>query len=206
VTAAESFTLALDRAWWPLGDGTRSAVEVVEELMEHFEVDVPPAEERALRASLASFHDWARTLAPGRRSSFALVRDPATGRADALLSWRFGEAPEGAYDRILESARSLASTDDVQLVNNSATEVAVPVGRAIIVHDIAYSRTQGLQRPARERCMAAVFPEGSSALLELTVLTLDLALFTDLPDYVTRLVSGEELGVPAVRGFDGSEV
>jgi hypothetical protein len=131
--------------------------------------------------------------------SFALVRDVTTARADALLSWRLSEVDEGAYERYLASARELASTDAVELVNPSAEEASVPIGRAIVVHDIAYTRTPGVQNPARERCTVAVFPDGTAALLEITVSTIELSLFDDLPDYVLRLASGEQPGVPGYR-------
>jgi len=68
-----------------------------------------------------------------------------------------------------------------------------------VVHDIAYTRTPGVQRPARERCIVAVFPEGGDVLLELTVSTIDLSLFEDLPEYLLRLAAGEEDVVPGYR-------
>jgi hypothetical protein len=199
MTAAESFTLSLDRAWWPLGDGSDPIEDVVDVLVERLAPELAPAEERGLRASLAVHAQWARMSTPGEGQSFALVRDPSTARADAVLSWRFGEAPPGAYERFLASADALASTDDVELVNPSVVEAALPVGRAIVVHDIAYTRTPGVQRPARERCIVAVFPEGGDVLLELTVSTIDLSLFEDLPEYLLRLAAGEEDVVPGYR-------
>ena len=119
-------------------------------------------------------------------------------RADAILSWRFSEAPSDAYERFLASARELTSTGDVELVNPSVLEAQLPIGRAIVVHDIAYTRTPGVQRPARERCIVAVFPEGD-VLFELTVSTIELSLFDDLPEYVLRLAAGEEDAVPGYR-------
>ncbi len=193
------FTLSIDRAWWPLGDGTDPIEQVLDVVLAHNAPELPPAEERGLRASLAVHAAWAASLAPGQRQSFALVRDATTARADALLSWRLSEVDAGAYDRYLESARELASTDTVELVNPSVEEATVPIGRAIVVHDIAYTRTPGVQNPARERCVVAVFPTGTPALLEITVSTIELSLFDDLPDYVLRLASGEELGVPGYR-------
>jgi len=203
---AEAFTLQLSTAWWPLGDGTDPIEEVIDVLIERLAPDLAPAEERGLRAGLAVHSEWARSLAPGERQSFALVRDPATGRVDALLSWRFGEAPEGAYEHLLTSARAQESTDDVELVNPSVVETRVPLGRAIMVHDIAYTRTAGVQRPARERCIVAIFPDGTEALLELTVSTVDLSLFDDLPDFLLRLAAGEAVPAPGYREvMDGTE-
>jgi len=203
VNAPETFTLQLSPAWWPLGDGSDPIDAVVDVLIGQLAPDLEPAEERGLRASLAVYGEWAGSLAPGERRSFALVRDPATARADALLSWRFGEAPEGAYEHLLASARAQSSTDTVELVNPTVVETRVPLGRAVVVHDIAYARTAGVQRPARERCVVAVFPDGTDALLELTVLTIDLSLFDDLPDYLLRVASGEALPAPGYREVDG---
>jgi hypothetical protein len=199
MTAADGFTLSLDGSWWPLGDGSDPVESVIDVLIENLAPNLAPAEERGLRASLAVHAEWARSLAQGQRRSFALVRQPSSARADALLSWRFGEAPEGAYETLLASARGQESTETVELVNPSVTEMRVPLGRAIVIHDIAYSRTAGVQRPARERCIVAVFPDGSDALLELMISTIDLSLFDDLPDYLLRLAAGEELGVPGYR-------
>lgn len=193
------FTLSIDTAWWPLGDGSDPVDEVIDVLIERGAPELPPAEERGLRASLAVHAEWARSLAAGQRMSFALVREPSTARADALLSWRLSQVGEGDYGRYLDSARALQSTEGVELVNASAVEAAVPIGPAIVVHDIAYTRTPGVQTPARERCTVAVFPTGTRACLEITVSTIELSLFDDLPDYVLRLASGEELGVPGYR-------
>lgn len=199
MTAADSFTLSLDRAWWPLGDGSDPIADVIDVLIERLDPELPPAEERGLRASLAVHAEWARSSAPGQGQSFALVRDPSTARADAMLSWRFGEAPSGAYEHFLSSARALASTDDIELVNPSVTEVQLPIGPAIVVHDIAYTRTPGVQRPARERCIVAIFPGDGDVLLELSVSTIELSLFDDLPEYLLRLAAGEEDAVPGYR-------
>jgi len=196
---AVDLTLSIDRAWWPLGDGSDPVEAVLDVLIEHLAPDLPTAEEQALRASLAVYADWAASLSSGQRNSFALVRDPARGRADALLSWRLGEIPADGYERFLASARAMHSDSVVELVNPTVSEVELPVGRAIVVHDIAYSRTPGVQRPARERCIVAIFPTDEPVLLELSVSTIDLSLFDDLPDYVLRLASGEELGVPGYR-------
>lgn len=198
------FTLAIDGSWWPLGDGTDPVDEVIDVLIERQAPGLAPAEERGLRASLAVHAEWARSLAAGTRMSFALVRDPETARADALLSWRLTEVEEDGYERYLASARALASTDTVELVNPVVAEATVPIGPAVLVHDIAYTRTPGVQIPARERCTVAVFPAGTRAALEITVSTIELSLFDDLPDYVLRLASGEELGVPGYRESVGS--
>ncbi|MCS0500352.1 hypothetical protein [Protaetiibacter mangrovi] len=199
MSGLDALSLSLDRSWWPLGDGGDPIEAVLDVLIENLAPDLAPAEERGLRASLAVHAEWARSLPAGERSSFALVRDPSTARADALLSWRFGEAPSGAYDELLASARSRTSTDQVELVRPTTVETTVPAGRAIVIHDIAYTRTPGVQRPARERCIVAVFPTDSDALLELTASTIELSLFDDLPDYLLRIAAGEELGVPGYR-------
>lgn len=196
MSAAGTFTLSLPSVWWPLGDGTDPIGDVIDVLFEHYQPELEPAEERGLRASLAVHAEWARSLAPGERRSFALVRDARTARADALLSWRFGVAPEGAYEHILESAKALRSTETVELVDPSVVETRVPLGRAIVIHDVAYARTPGIQQPARERCIVALFPDGSDALLELNLSTIDLSIWDDLPDYLLRVASGEELPVP----------
>lgn len=206
MSSDEEFVLSIDRAWWPLGDGSDPVDAVIDVLIEHQAPELAPADERGLRASLAVYAEWAATLTQGQRNSFALVRDPATARADALLSWRLAEVPSDGYERFLASARALTSTDTTELVNPSVVEATVPVGRAIVVHDIAYTRTAGVQHPARERCIVAVFPTGTDALLELTVATIELSLFDDLPDYVLRLAAGEELGVPGYRESVGGEV
>lgn len=193
------FTLSIDSAWWPLGDGTDPIDDVLDVLIARGAPELAPAEERGLRASLAVHAAWARSLAAGQRMSFALVREPSTARADALLSWRLSEVDEGDYGRYLADAQALESTEQVELVNASAVEATVPIGPAIVVHDIAYTRTPGVQTPARERCTVAVYPTGTPARLEITVSTIELSLFDDLPDYVLRLASGEELGVPGYR-------
>lgn len=203
MTDIDGISMELDRAWWPLGDGTDPVEAIADALLSTLapDLDGPPA--IALRANLVTFAEWSQMLAPGERRSFALVRNPALGRVDALLSWRFSRIEGDVYDQYLALARSQESTERVELVNQRVLEYALPAGRAIAIHDVLIIRDGGLLQPARERCTVALFADAAPALLELHIATLDLSLFDDLVEYAMALVAGEQPGVPGQLEYRG---
>jgi hypothetical protein len=157
----------------------------------------------ALRANLVSFAEWSQMLAKGERRSFALVREPALGIVDALLSWRYSAVEGDLYADYLALAAAQRSTETVELINQRIEEYRVPSGRAIAIHDFLVIREGGVLQPARERCTVAVFPDNASVLIELHIATMDLALFDDLVAYAIALVSGERPALPGRLEYRG---
>ncbi|MGL4339156.1 MAG: hypothetical protein ACRCSP_01850 [Rhodoglobus sp.] len=198
MTGLDSISVELDRAWWPLGDGSHPVEAIADALMSTMVPDLAGPTATALRANLVSFAEWSQMLAPGERLSFALVRRPESGRVDALLSWRFSRIDGDVYDEYLSLARSQKSTERVELVNQRVLEFTLRHGRAIAIHDILVIREGGILQPARERCTVGFFIESESALIELHLATLDLSLFDDIVGYAMALLAGEN---PAVPGY-----
>ncbi|MBG6056296.1 hypothetical protein IWX81_002728 [Salinibacterium sp. CAN_S4] len=196
MTGLEQVSIQLDRAWWPLGDGTDSAAEIADALITSLVPTLGEPSVTALRSDLVSFADWSQSLAPGERRSFALVRYPEQGRVDALLSWRFSRIEGDVYDDYLALARSQQSTDRVELVNQRVLEFTLGLGRAVVVHDILLMREGGVLAPARERCTIGFFVDSEPALIELHLATMDLSLFDDIVEFALALVAGQDPGVP----------
>jgi hypothetical protein len=201
--AGDILTVDLDAAWWPLGDGTDAPADIADALATRLVPELKGPEGVALKASLVSFAEWSQSLSAGSRRSFALVRTPQLGRVDALLSMRFTDSMEGVYERYLSLTQDQRSTDTVDLVNQQVFEYALPLGRAIAIHDVLVIRSGGLQQPARERCTLALFPQERPVLIEFHLATLDLALFDDIVDYAVTIASGLNPGVPGLLQYDG---
>jgi hypothetical protein len=197
------FTVNLDGAWWPLGDGTDAPTDIADALMTTLIPGLEGPSAIALNANLVMFAEWAQMLAPGERRSFALVRTPELGSVDALLSWRYSETIDGLYERYLEIARDQHSTQTVELVNQRVLEYEIPTGRAIVIHDSLIIRDGGLIQPARERCTTALFLNSGPYLVEQHLATMDLALFDDIVEYSLGLLSGENPGVPGLLQYRG---
>lgn len=188
--------ILLDRAWWPLGDGSDPTDGVADALLSTLAPHLTGPAARALRANLVAYGEWALSLAPGERRSFALVRDLQLGRAEALLSWRYSLLADDVYDEYLALANAQESTARAELVNKVVAETMLPGGRALTIHDFVVFTDGGVPQPARERCTVAFFLDAAPALIELHIATPDLSLFDDIVGYAVSLLSGEPVGVP----------
>ena len=206
MTDAPGFYVQLESAWWPLGDGTDPAAGIADALVKTLASHVEGPSKTALHANLVIFAEWAQSLAPGERRSFALVRQPEIGRVDALLSWRYSRVTDGVYDQYLALARDQASSATVELVNQRVLEYAMPAGRAIAIHDVLLIRDGGLIQPARERCTVALFIDEEPVLVELHLATMDLSLFDDIVEYAIVLISGDNPGVPGMLEYRGEHL
>jgi hypothetical protein len=196
MTGGESPQILVDKAWWPLGDGTDPAEGVADALIDTFAAELATPARSALRANLVAYAEWSQSLTPGERRSFALVRDQRLGQVDALLSWRYSALADDIYAEYLSLARNQRSTPRVELVNPVIEERRLAGGRAIVIHDFVVFRDGGVQQAARERVTVAYFLDAAPALIELHIATPDLTLFDDIVEHAVGMVSGEVVGVP----------
>lgn len=196
-------TLDLHPAWWPLGDGSATPQVVADAVIEDAALPESP-EREALRAQLVGVGHLAAGLPAGSRWSWALVQDPMAARAEALLSVRFSPTEGDLYARYIEEAGLRASTETTELIEPRVVEARVPGGRVVVTHDFTRRiMKEGVQPPVMERCTAGVFLDGEDALLEITLITPDLALFDDMVAYVLNLAAEQPSGVPGVLRYDG---
>jgi hypothetical protein len=155
---------------------------------------------RQLGAGLRIVTGLAHSLAPGARTSHALVLQPDSGRVQALLSIRLSRITPEAYDNYLAAARAYAGDERVEAIKRSVEEVQLPDGRGILSHDFTLAiQREGVPDPALERCFLAYFPDGFDTAVEFTLLTQNLALFEDAPAYLVALAAGER---PAAPGWE----
>lgn len=194
--------LPLSGAWFRLPDQGDDVEAHVDGLLGEF----GPLEEEATRQLRAGLHIVARlahSLAPGARTSHALVLQPDSGRVQALLSIRLSRVTPDAYENYLGVARGFSGDDDVEVIKRRVEEVALPDGRGILSHDFTLAvQREGVADPALERCFLAYFPTGFDTAIEFTLLTQNLALFEDAPSYLMAVAAGER---PVVPGREASE-
>ena len=149
-----------------------------------------------LAAALGTVTALAAALPAGARRSFAFVIAPHTGRVEALLSMRVSRITPGAYDNYLVAARSLSGDEGTEVIRRTVEEVDLPTGRGVLSHDFTLPvAREGVPNPAMERTFLALFPHGGETGVEFTLLTQNLALFSDTGAYLMALAAGEDPSV-----------
>lgn len=153
-----------------------------------------------LEFGLRAVSSVAAGLPAGSRESRALVRNPASGHVDALLSVRIRPVEADGYDSYLAAAQALAGNEEVELIRRQVEEVRLPLGRGVLSHDFAYPLLrEGVPAPAMERTFLGLFPDSQPVCLEFTLLTQDFALFSDAPAFLLELAVGDN---PPIPGMD----
>lgn len=153
-----------------------------------------------LTYSLRSVSAVAASLPPGNRDSSALVRNPASGRVDALLSIRVTSTVDGDYDRYLAAAQRPVGSDTVEVIKREVQELVVIGVRCVASHDFTLPiETEGVASPAQERTFLAMFSDDNSTCVEFALLTQDFALFVDSVSYLVAVAAGEN---PQTPGMD----
>lgn len=187
----------IDVAWRALPTPEEDADLAIEKLITSLEVD--EAAERGLRTGLGSVNVLAHRLTTGNRRSYALVRNPASGIVDALLSTKLSQVEPDAYDQYFAAIRATDVADGFEIINRTLIETRLPAGRAIVLHDFtATDDSGGMPEPALERAILALFVDGSAALIEFYLAAQNLALFADMEEFLITLASGERARTPAV--------
>jgi hypothetical protein len=194
--------LPLSGAWFRLPDQGDDVAAGIGALL----AELGPLEEdptRELEAGIRIVTGLAHALAPGARTSHALILQPDSGRVQALLSIRLSRVTPEAYDNYLSAARVFSGDDSVEVIKRNVEEVELPDGRGILSHDFTLAvQREGVADPALERCFLAYFPTGFETAIEFTLLTQNLALFEDAPSYLMAVAAGER---PVVPGREASE-
>lgn len=146
-----------------------------------------------LAAALGTVTAIAAALPAGARRSFAFVIAPHTGRVEAMLSMRVSRITPGAYDNYLIAARSFSGDESTEVIRRTVEEVELPTGRGVLSHDFTLPvAPEGVPNPAMERTFLALFPHGGETGVEFTLLTQNLALFSDTGAYLMALAAGED--------------
>ncbi|MGN6274018.1 MAG: hypothetical protein ACTHMQ_13125 [Protaetiibacter sp.] len=194
--------LPLSGAWFRLpdqGDDVETQIDAL--LAEFAPLDEEPR--RQLEAGLRIVTGLAHSLAPGARTSHALILQPDSGRVQALLSIRLSRVTADAYDNYLTTARAFSGDERIEVIKRTVEEVELPDGRGILSHDFTLAvQREGVADPALERCFLAYFPSGFETAIEFTLLTQNLALFDDAPSYLLAVAAGER---PVVPGREAAE-
>lgn len=188
----------IDGSWTELPAGPDGADERLAEIIGGFELDESAAGrlERSLRLVMAV----AANLPAGARRSYALVPDPTSGSAQALLSLRVSRVTPDAYDNYLAAARALESDDKLEVIRRTIDEVVLPAGRGVLSRDFTLARvTEGVPDPATERTFLALFPTDADTAVEFTLLTQNLALFADAGEYLLALAANEKPTISEAR-------
>lgn len=191
--------IPLRQEWYRLPVDDAEPELALNTVLESFELESPDTIAR-LGWGLRAVSSVAAGLPRGSRESRALVRNPASGHVDALLSVRIRPVSAGDYDEYLAAAQGLTGSESVELIRREVDEVQVPLGRGIVSHDFTYPvMREGVADPAMERTFLAVYPDAEAVCLEFTLLTQDFALFTDAPAFLVELAAG---GNPPIPGMD----
>lgn len=182
--------------WFALPAADEPIDSALDELLASFE-PLEGEPRRQLRGGLSIVTRLAHSLAPGSRTSYALVLNPDSGRVQALLSIRLSRVTPDAYANYLAAARAYAGDARIEVVNRVVEEVRLPAGPGILSRDFTLPiEREGVPDPALERCFLAVFPEGYETAAEFTLLTQNLALFDDAGSYLLAMAAGERPIIP----------
>ena len=192
--------VSLREAWIRLPDAEDDADARIAEIVQAI---VPATEEAAaqrLARALAVVNSVAAGLPAGARENNALVLSPLAGRVEALLSMRVSRVGDDAYDRYLALARAFAGDESAEVINRVVEEVTLPAGRGIVSSDFTLPASDaGVPDPAMERAFLAYFPDGYGTVAEFTLLTQNLALFSDARAYLLALAAGDNPPLPGME-------
>ena len=178
---SHKYVLKLPADWHPLDGETEGEHRAFADLVANFEVDVATAS----RLLIALDSVWSAASSSKRNGgrTWALVRDPQSGNVDAILTSDIRVLTEGfGFDKYLDLVtESAKSTDSLEVVNRTFLTTQLPAGPAIVVHDFVLPlEMNGVQDPATERVICAIFPLGWNVMAEFAVVTQNLVLSTDL--------------------------
>lgn len=183
--------IAVGESWIPLPAENADHVEAIRQLVESFGLD-DDLTARRLGFALDMVMRVAHELPAGARKSYALVPSPHSGMVEALLSMRVSRVTTDAYENYLAAASTLESNERLEVIRRSVDEVVLPAGRGVLSRDFTLPRAvQGVPDPAMERTFLALFPDDSDSAVEFTLLTHNLALFSDAGEYLLALAANE---------------
>lgn len=190
-------TIPIRAPWVQLPGEGEDAVGAIAAIVAHAGLAVDSIAARRLTWSLGKVVEVAGAMPAGRRTSYALIEDPAAGRVDALLTYRVSRVTEDAAANYLEAARSFTGTPEVEVIHRTVEPIELPAGDAILSHDFTLPvQRGGVLDPALDRFFLTLFPSGGETGIEFTLLTPNLALFDNDGDYLVSLVRGEDPALP----------
>ena len=183
--------IAIGDVWTELPAEVDGAEEGIRQIVAGFALDDESAERR-LEHALGAVARVALELPAGARRNYALVPAPHSGTVEALLSMRVSRVTADAYDNYLAAASGLESDDRLEVIRRTVDEVVLPSGRGVLSRDFTLPvGAGGVPDPAMERTFLALFPDGGDSAVEFTLLTQNLALFSDAGEYLLALAANE---------------
>jgi hypothetical protein len=146
--------------------------------------------------ALAAVTAIAQSPIRGGRTHWAFVPVPSSGRVEALMSLGRIASSSAEADAYRDAASVNLDgpdpdpTNPAELVNRTVTEHALPVGRAIAIHDFVIEPTRGgVPDPAVERAIVALFPDRAARGIEMSIVTQNLVWFEDITGYLVDIAS-----------------
>ncbi len=193
-------TIPIREAWIELPEPEADIEAAIQAILERFEFGSDADARRRLGASLRTVHTVASALPSGARRNNALVLSPSSGRVEALLSLRVSRTVPGSYAEYLAAARALTGDERIEIIQRTVEEIDLPAGPAVLSRDFALPRSDGgVADPAMERAFLALFLADHDTVTEFTLLTQNLALFTDAGGYLSSLAAGENPPLPGME-------
>ncbi|CAN5369095.1 hypothetical protein BH09ACT5_BH09ACT5_16330 [soil metagenome] len=179
------YRIGVPEDWYELPLDESEAVA----LAESFSVAQETAD-RLVTASLGA-RNYVRTRPNPQRHAWGLIRNPSSGRVDAVLTLGFYRVEAGAVAAYAERVRGLpTAVGGVELIRQVVEETVLPDGPAAVVTDFALDNAvEGREASALERATVFYVPGQHAAGFEFSLVTHDLALFTDIGNYLLDLVS-----------------
>ncbi|MCU1515052.1 MAG: hypothetical protein JWO10_2142 [Microbacteriaceae bacterium] len=190
---ATGYAISLPAEWYQL-PGSRNTGDALAAIVSGF--DLPDETAERVKFALQNVNGVSFE-APGR-SNFALIRNPASGRVDAIMSISFPRQSAQSLADYREAARSVIPIAGLEQVERTVSEYPLPAGPAIVVHEFVLPRTDGgVSDPAVERAIVALFPDGFDSFFEFSIKTQDLTVFEDAAEYLLDIVAQVHLSAEA---------
>lgn len=179
------YRIGVPEAWYELPHDEEEAVALVATLG----VTPEPAE-RLVTASLGARH-YVRTRPNPLRHAWGFIRTPSSGRVDAVLTLGFYSVEANATEAYAARVRGMPTeVGGVELIRQVVEEAVLPDGPAVVITDFALDNAvEGGQASTLERATVFYVPGDQGAGFEFSLVTHDLALFSDIGGYLLELVS-----------------
>lgn len=185
MTELTRYRIGVPEDWYELPLDEAEAVDLVA----GFSIAEEPGE-RLVTACLGA-RNYVRTRPNPHRHAWALIRTPSLGRVDAVLTLGFYSVEADATAAYAERVRGMPeAVGGVELIKQAVEETVLPDGPAVVVTDFALDNAAEAREPsALERATVFYVPGQHSAGFEFSLVTHDLALFTDIGGYLLEVVS-----------------
>lgn len=161
-----------------------------ESVVSEFDFNLDDEAKERFTQSVGNVVEFLKLNESDNKQAWVYLHDPSSGRIDAVVTIELFSVNAGDKDRYKEAVNAEHATDTENVVNRHASFHEVAEGEVIVVNDVLIPPADSvLIVPAIERAITAVFLHGDSMMVEISVLTQDLALFEDIAEF-SRLIAG----------------